>query len=315
MAINSRLTTDYVVFMKSTTDVWSRMPDSNKKANTLYFVVDGPQDDVGRLYLGNTLIADGSGITEMGVEALSDVKLTNISTGDVLVYNIMSRKWENQSLEAAIGNLIKVFTGATTENNGTSGLVPVPTTNDVDKYLRGDGHWADPTTGVRTDLNDLTSVVKTLVGSDKDQSVRTIATAIAADAASAAVAQILDGAPTAFDTLKEVATWIADHPQTADFTALQNKVGSLDKILNDYTDEETGETVQGLVSVVNGLSTTSSDLVKRVGLLEGQANVFTQDIAQINVTLKDYEGVLESHTTSIRAIEEKLTWQELYESI
>lgn len=314
MAINSRLTTDYVVFMKSTTDVWSRMPDANKKANTLYFVVDGPQDDVGRLYLGNTLIADGSGITEMGMETLSDVKLTNISTGDVLVYNIMSRKWENQSLEAAIGNLIKVFTGATTENNGTSGLVPVPTTNDVDKYLRGDGHWADPTTGVRADLNDLTSVVNTLVGSDINQSVRTIATTIAADAASAAVAQILDGAPTAFDTLKEVATWIADHPQTADFTALQNKVGSLDKILNDYTDEETGETVKGLVSVVNGLSTTSSDLTRRVGLLEGQASVFAQDIAQINVTLTDYEGVLESHTTSIRAIEEKLTWQELYES-
>lgn len=313
MAINSRLTTDYVVFMKSTTDVWSRMPDVNKKANTLYFVVDGPEDDVGRLYLGNTLIADGSGITEMGMEKLSDVSLHNISTGDVLVYNIMSRKWENQSLEAAIGNLIKVFTGATTEADGKSGLVPVPTKDDVNKYLRGDGFWADPTVGVRSDLNSLTQVVNTLVGSDINESVRTIATNIAADAASAAVAQILDDAPEAFDTLKEVATWIADHPQTADFTALQNKVGSLDKILNDHEDEETGETIQGLVSIVNNLSTTSTDLTQRVELLEGQATIFTQDIAQINVTLKDYEGVLSSHTTSIKAIEEKLTWQELYE--
>ena len=314
MAINSRLTTDYVVFMKSTTNVWSRMPDASKKANTLYFVVDGPEDDVGRLYLGNTLIADGSGITEMGMEKLSDVSLHNISTGDVLVYNIMSRKWENQSLEAAIGNLIKVFTGATTENNGTSGLVPVPTKDDVNKYLRGDGFWADPTVEVRADLQGLTSVVNTLVGSDVNQSVRTIATTIAADAASAAVAQILDDAPAAFDTLKEVATWIADHPDTADFTALQNKVGSLDKLLNDHTNEETGESVQGLVSIVNNLSVTSNDLTRRVGLLEGQATVFTQDIAQINVTLKDYEGVLNSHTTSIKAIEEKLTWQELYEA-
>lgn len=33
------------------------------------------------------------------------------------------------------------FTGATSQEAGTSGLVPAPATTDVDKYLKGDGTW------------------------------------------------------------------------------------------------------------------------------------------------------------------------------
>ena len=32
--------------------------------------------------------------------------------------------------------------GATSQNNGTSGLVPAPTTSDTNKFLRGDGSWS-----------------------------------------------------------------------------------------------------------------------------------------------------------------------------
>lgn len=35
-----------------------------------------------------------------------------------------------------------VMTGATSSSNGTSGLVPAPTSADYNKYLRGDGTWA-----------------------------------------------------------------------------------------------------------------------------------------------------------------------------
>ena len=35
----------------------------------------------------------------------------------------------------------EVFDGATTEDDGTSGLVPAPTTLDTEKYLKGDGNW------------------------------------------------------------------------------------------------------------------------------------------------------------------------------
>lgn len=33
------------------------------------------------------------------------------------------------------------FTGATTTEDGTNGLVPAPTTADVESYLKGDGTW------------------------------------------------------------------------------------------------------------------------------------------------------------------------------
>mgnify|MGYP003300417121 CR=1 FL=1 len=36
------------------------------------------------------------------------------------------------------------FTGATTQQAGTSGLVPAPTTSDPDKFLKGDGTWGTP---------------------------------------------------------------------------------------------------------------------------------------------------------------------------
>lgn len=39
-------------------------------------------------------------------------------------------------------DLPSVMTGATSQAAGTSGLVPAPTTSDVDKYLKGDGTWA-----------------------------------------------------------------------------------------------------------------------------------------------------------------------------
>ena len=44
-------------------------------------------------------------------------------------------------------DLPSVMTGATSQAAGTSGLVPAPTTSDVDKYLKGDGTWATVASG------------------------------------------------------------------------------------------------------------------------------------------------------------------------
>ena len=50
----------------------------------------------------------------------------------------------------------EVFTGATTERDGTSGSVPAPAKEDKDKFLRADGVWALPSVeggvGSLTDL-------------------------------------------------------------------------------------------------------------------------------------------------------------------
>lgn len=51
---------------------------------------------------------------------------------------------------------VEVFTGATTEQDGTSGSVPAPAKEDKDKFLRADGVWALPSVeggvGSLTDL-------------------------------------------------------------------------------------------------------------------------------------------------------------------
>lgn len=54
--------------------------------------------------------------------------------------------------------------------------------------------------------------------------------AIAADAAAAAVAGVIDGAPESFDTLKEVAAWIADNDHATDVATLVTDVANLKAI-------------------------------------------------------------------------------------
>ena len=56
---------------------------------------------------------------------------------------------------------------------------------------------------------------------------------IAADAAAAAVAGVIDDAPESFDTLKEVAAWIANNDHASDVTGLVTDVENLKKIDHD----------------------------------------------------------------------------------
>lgn len=56
---------------------------------------------------------------------------------------------------------------------------------------------------------------------------------LAADASAAAVATVLDGAPEKFDTLKEVAQWIADSETAADAADLVTRVKALEDIDHD----------------------------------------------------------------------------------
>ena len=56
---------------------------------------------------------------------------------------------------------------------------------------------------------------------------------LATDASAAAVATILDGAPEKFDTLKEIAEWIADANTAEDAASLVTRVGALEAIDHD----------------------------------------------------------------------------------
>ena len=56
---------------------------------------------------------------------------------------------------------------------------------------------------------------------------------LASDASAAAVATVLDGAPESFDTLKEVAAWIANNEHASDVATLVTDVENLKKIDHD----------------------------------------------------------------------------------
>lgn len=309
MAFNYRpmTPTSYVAFVKATEALWKKMDSSQRLDNVLYFVVDGPDDDIGKLYLGNTLIADGNGVTDVSVESLLDVNISNINSGDVLMYNMSSSKWENVNLASEIGDLITVFSPASAEHNGTVGLVPAPNVGQQDLYLKGDGSWANPTEAVALDLDDLKKSVNTLIGTDPDLSVRNIATIVALDAASTAVANLVANAPEKFDTLKEIADWIEKHPTTESFVNLSNKVTSLDGTINGT------EGVEGLVSQVNTLKNTVKTLNTDVPNLKEQAIVFTTDIADLKSDLTAVNKTLTSYGNRITSVESRLMWQELYE--
>ena len=77
--------------------------------------------------------------------------------------------------------------------------------------------------GTAKGFNDaMDTRVKVLEAIDHDK--------LAADAAAAAVAGVIDGAPESFDTLKEVAAWIADNDHASDVATLMTDVENLKKI-------------------------------------------------------------------------------------
>lgn len=67
------------------------------------------------------------------------------SVGDILVSIINRENSGNQNSDWIVleGNK-DIFSGATFELDGTSGLVPAPVKGDNTKYLRGDGVWSAP---------------------------------------------------------------------------------------------------------------------------------------------------------------------------
>lgn len=302
--------TSYVAFVKATEALWNKMESSQRLDNVLYFVVDGPDDSIGKLYLGNTLIADGNGITDVRVDNLLDVDIDAINGGDVLMYNMSTSKWENVSLASQIGNLIKVFSPASAERNGTVGLVPAPQAGQQDLYLKGDGSWANPTEAVVLKVETLKTSVDKLIGTDKGVSVRVIATDVASKEASAAVAKLVANAPESFDTLKEIADWIQEHPSTETFTALSNKVTSLNDLVNGNTEKG----ITGLVSQVSTLNSTVSTLNEDVTALKGKALTFTTDISSLKSGLATVNTTLKNHSDRIDSIESRLVWHELYEA-
>ena len=211
----------FVKFLRGTTTAWGKLPESEKDPNTLYFIADA-SDPTGKLYLGNKLISCGEGGGGLGADAtindLSDVLISEgVAANSLLVYDAVEGKWINKTLSEVLSVVVSIMTGATADSNGEAGLVPIPMAGDQNKFLKGDGTWADP-------LGDI------IGESDKGKTVRNIA--------KEEVAAIVDGASEAFDTLKEIEKWINDHPNDTSVSSILQEVQGLKDIINGSNSNE-----------------------------------------------------------------------------
>lgn len=132
------MATNYVKFKRGTQALYDKL--LVKDSDTLYFVYETAEASKGKLYLGNKLISGSSSNIEgtISLSDISDILLSeNLSDGNILVYDEVEKKWVNKTITEALS--VATMIGATSTDDGESGLVPVPTKGSQGKFLRGDG--------------------------------------------------------------------------------------------------------------------------------------------------------------------------------
>lgn len=239
------ITTNYVKFVRGTPAQWATLTE--KDNNTLYFISE-KEATTGLLYLGNKLIAGGESGNVSSIEDLKDVVISEgITTNSLLVYNGTTAQWENKSISEVLSSIVEGMKGATATEAGEAGLVPAPAAGDQNKFLKGDGTWAEVPGA--TDISDLQATVKVLVGEDSDKSARTIA--------AEEVAKIVSDAPEAYDTLKEIADWIQSHPD--DVTALNTRLTAVEGNVT-LIQQEVGDLTTSLNELTTRVSTAETNI-------------------------------------------------------
>lgn len=113
---------------------------------------------------------------------------------------------------------------------------------------KGDAAKAETAAKAYTDEKNTAMDTRVKVLEDKDYE------GIAATAAASAVAGVIDDAPESFDTLKEVAAWIANNDHATDVTTLMTDVENLKKIDHDAYKAADEATLASAKSYADGLA-------------------------------------------------------------
>lgn len=244
-------TANYVRFLRGTPTAYTNL--SLKDSDTLYFISEKNADH-GSLYLGDKLIM-GMNTGKISINQINEVLLSQgIDSGSLLVFDEDKGKWVNKTASEVFALIAEQMVGATADNDGKSGLVPVPKAGEQNLFLRGDGTWASPD---NTDITELKATVSTLVGTDTDKSVRTIAI----EALTSAL--IPNDAKESLNTLQEIADWIQDHPDDA--SDFNSRILALEGEVFDTINSEDGSvSKEGLVTTVGNLSLSLTQLGNKV---------------------------------------------------
>ena len=139
----------------------------------------------------------------------------------------------------------------------------------IKAYIVAHGAEAYDDSTLRADITDLQNMDATLVG-DLNALKALVGDTAVADQISAAVSAVVNGAPEAFDTLKEVADWVTEHGNTAanlisvvadqgeQIAALDTKINAIRAISGTYIDAlfltpvklEDGQSVQEAIDAL-----------------------------------------------------------------
>lgn len=231
---------------------------ATKNADTLYFITDG--ENKTSLYLGDTVVSSSANnLSPAAQDFLNNLPSSNdpsLSDGDLQVYVIEEIEvdkvdpetgevitnpetgepekevkseghWETKSID----DLIPTFEG------GDAGLVPESTTSTQDKFLRGDGSWADLTTEI------LPQVIQSIVGDepklDEETGLPLYEQEDGSEGTTVTDKPIYtNGLSASFDTLKEIAEWLQNH--STDALDMQSRINALEEAtgVNKTTTEE-----------------------------------------------------------------------------
>lgn len=302
----------YVKFLRGTPAAFDKL--STKDKDTLYFISETDATS-GLLYLGNKLISGGSAsdISECSIGDLKDVIIdsANITNNSLLVYDWATKTWVNKSIDEVV---VSIMTGATASTDGSSGMVPAPKAGEQDKFLRGDGTWANAgmTDEEKAELSKASADISSLVGDSANQdgsipSIEEIATKTLTKAL------IPDDAKESLDTLEEIADWIQNHPDDA--AAMNTKIGSLEKEVKnlktnveDLTTviyDDSGDGSSGLLTKVNSLWNPASQADTPYVLL----TTYNTQVGDINkLTLSSGNTTI---IDEINTINQRLTWVDM----
>ena len=142
--------------------------------------------------------------------------------------------------------------------------------------------------GVTNAVGNVTASVNVLVGQDTNKSARTIA--------SEEVAKIVANAPEAYDTLKEIADYIATDASGA--AELSNKVTQnsedISKLREDLTNESTTRT-----NAISGINSSIEGLTSRVEGNEGSIKTLNTEINGLKTRDGELADLIQGNTNEI----------------
>lgn len=218
----------YVKFLRGTESAFNKL--TIKDNDTLYFIYNSEDASKGSLWLGNKQIiigtSGGGTTTELDLGDLKNVLISEIKDKDILSYDATSGKWINRSVDEIVA---EVMSGATAEAAGKAGLVPAPQAGDQNKFLRGDGVWAEvPVVNLTEDqINAIPGLITTVGKIDGDENTEGSFRQVIKQE----VTNLVGGASEAFDTLKEIQDWITTDGDAT--TKLITRVGNLETMQNN----------------------------------------------------------------------------------